>query len=144
MKYPLQMKRLLPWSFMATATSGFALHIAGHAHNFNGLHSWAMVHILTSLLWLITVIYHIIRHIRWYKVIASKGIGKKSLTTITLTALFLTTASIGIWMIACVDGENSPEGLWHYRSGIVLTILTTIHGITRKVKGRFVASDKHN
>lgn len=135
MKRPLTIERLMPLAFVASAVSGFGLHIAGHGTSHEVWHNWAVVHILSSLLWLISVAYHTKRHGRWYKAIASKGIGKKSRMTLALSIVFLTVVVTGIVLIACVDGANSAIGLWHYWLGILLAVLSLIHIARRKLKG---------
>ena len=134
MKTSFMTERLLPLAFVASAISGIGLHIAGHGTSHEVWHNWAVVHILSSLLWLISGTYHIKRHGRWYKATASKGIGKKSRTTLALSFVFLIVAVTGIVLIAFVDGTNSFIGLWHYRLGILLIVLSLVHCIKRKRK----------
>lgn len=135
MKTSFTIERLLPLSFVASAVSGIGLHIAGHGTSHDVWHNWAVAHVLSSLLWLVSGAYHIKRHGRWYKAIASNGIGKKSRMTLALSAVFLAVAVTGIVLIACVDGANSAIGLWHYRLGLLLIALSLIHIIKRKQKG---------
>ena len=125
------MKHLLLLAFVASAVSGIGLHIAGHGTSHEVWHYWAVVHILSSLLWLITVALHIRQHGRWYKSIASKGIGKKSPMTLALSAAFLIVTVTGIVLVACVDGANSAIGLWHYKIGLLLIVFSLIHVFKR-------------
>lgn len=134
MKTSFTIERLLPLAFVASAVSGIGLHIAGHETSHEVWHNWAVAHVLSSLLWLISGVYHIKRHGRWYKAIASKGIGKKSRMTLALSVVFLIVAATGIVLIACVDGANSAIGLWHYWIGLLLIVFSLIHSIRRKRK----------
>lgn len=134
MKTSFTIERLLPLSFVASAISGIGLHIAGHGTSHEVWHNWAVAHVLLSLLWLISVVCHIKRHRHWYKSIVSKGIGKKSPITLVLSATFLIVTVTGIVLIACVDGANSTVGIWHYRLGVLLIILSLIHCCIRKRK----------
>lgn len=118
--------------FVAAAVTGIGLHIAGHRAGHEVWHNWAVVHVLSSLGWLISGAIHIKRHRAWYRVIASKGIGHKSRTTILLSVLFLFVAVTGLILIVCVDGANSAIGRWHYVSGLVLVLLSLIHILCRK------------
>lgn len=129
-----RMKHLLPLAFVVSAFSGIGLHIAGHETSHEIWHNWAIAHILSSLLWLIFVVFHVKRHWRWYKSISSKGIGKKSRITLALSFVFLVVTATGIVLIACVDGANSTIGLWHYKLGLLLLALSFIHCINRKRK----------
>ena len=128
-------KWMLPLAFVVSAVSGIGLHIAGHGSNHEVWHNWAVVHVLSSLLWLISVACHIKRHGRWYKTIATKGIGKKSRITLFLSVVFLIVAVTGVVMIVCVDGANSTIGLWHYKLGLLLIVLSLIHVVRRKRRG---------
>lgn len=134
MKAPFTIKLLLPLSFVASAVSGIGLHIAGHGGSHEVWHNWAVAHILLSLIWLYSISSHIKRHRHWYKSIVSKGIGKKSRMTLLLSAVFLIVTVTGITLMACVDGPNSAVGLWHYRLGLLLIILSFIHCYIRKRK----------
>lgn len=127
-------ERLLPLGFMASAVTGIGLHIAGHGTNHAVWENWAASHILSSLLWLASGVFHTKRHWRWYKAIASKGIGTKSRTTLSLSVTFLMATATGIVLIACVDGANSAIGLWHYWLGLLLTAFSLIHCIKQRRK----------
>lgn len=135
MKRTFSIERLLPLTFVASAVSGIGLHIAGHGTGHEVWHNWALAHVLSSLLWLISVAVHIWRHRRWYKAVASKGIGRKSRMTMALSVVFLIVAVTGIVLIACVDGVNSAIGLWHYRIGLLLIVFSLIHIAKRMRKG---------
>jgi len=134
MKTSFTIDRLLPLSFVASAVSGIGLHIAGHGTSHEVWHNWAVAHVLSSLLWLISGAYHIKRHGRWYKAIASKGIGKKSRMTLALSVVFLIVAVTGIVLITCVDGANTAIGLCHYWLGILLIVFSLIHIFKRMRK----------
>lgn len=135
MKTSFATGRLLPLAFVASAVSGVGLHIAGHGADHEVWHNWAVAHVLSSFLWLISVAYHTKRHGRWYKAIASNGIGRKSRMTLALSVVFLIVVVTGIVLLACVDGANSAIGLWHYKIGLLLITLSLIHIAKRKPKG---------
>lgn len=135
MKTSFVVERLLPLAFVASAVTGIGLHIAGHGTNHEVWHGWAVAHVLSSLLWLTSGAFHIKRHGRWYKAVASNGIGRKSRITLALSVVFMVVAVTGIVLLACVDGANSAIGLWHYWFGIVLMALSFIHIAKRKPKG---------
>lgn len=42
MKRPLTIERLMPLAFVASAVSGFGLHIAGHGTSHEVWHNWAV------------------------------------------------------------------------------------------------------
>lgn len=119
-------------TFVVAAVTGIGLHIAGHRASHEVWHNWAVVHVLSSLGWLISGAIHIKRHRAWYHAIASKGIGNKSRTTILLSVLFLFVTVTGLILIIGVDGADSAIGRWHYNSGLVLILLSLIHILSRK------------
>lgn len=129
-----RMKHLLLLTFVASAVSGIGLHIAGHETCHEMWHNWAIAHVLSSLLWLVSGLFHIKRNWHWYRSITSKGIGRKSRTTLALSAAFLVVTVTGIILIACVDGANSAIGLWHYKFGLLLIVFSLVHCIKRKRK----------
>lgn len=132
MKTSSTIERLLPLAFVASAVTGIGLHIAGHGTGYEVWHNWAVVHVLSSLLWLKSGTLHIKRHWRWYKAIASNGIGRKSRIALVLSVVFLIVSVSGIVLLTCVDGANSDVGQWHYRLGILLIAFSSIHIAKRK------------
>ena len=131
-KTSFYMKLLLPLAFVMSAVTGIGLHIAGHGTNHEAWHIWNAAHVAASLLWLASVSFHVKRHRYWYKSLARKGIGRKSKTTLFLSATFLTVTVTGIMLLAYVSGANSGIGLWHYRLGILLTVLSLVHAARRR------------
>lgn len=116
--------------FVFSAFSGIGLHIAGHGHNHELWHHWAVGHVLTVFLFFLAVIFHITIHGGWYKGAARNGIGKKSKITAALSVIFLLVSVTGFILLG-VNGENSGIGLWHYRIGIAATILSVGHILKR-------------
>ena len=126
--------RLLPLAFVTSAITGIGLHVAGHGTDHGVWHTWAVAHVVSSLIWLILGIQHIKRHGAWYKTAISKGIRKRNLVTLTLSIVFIAVTTTGIVLITCVGGANSAIGMWHYGFGILLIILSIIHLIQRSKK----------
>lgn len=116
--------------FIMSAISGFGLHIAGHENNHEVWHNWAVVHVVGSVLFLITIIFHVTTHWGWYKGIIKKGIGRKSKVTAVLSVIFLLLSVTGILLLG-VNGANSSLGLWHYKIGIITTVIAVGHIIKR-------------
>ena len=131
-----KMKRIfiIDWwlllAFAITAYSGFELHIAGHFSTHEVWHNWAVCHTLASLTFIILGVLHIQSHWGWYKSLISKGIGKKSRITILLSLIYLIVSITGIVLLS-IKGANTDIGLWHYKIGIVLTIICVGHFIKR-------------
>lgn len=127
-------ERLLPPAFVLSAVTGIGLHVAGHGSDHEIWHIWAVAHVLSSLVWLVAVAFHIRRHCGCYKSVLSKGIGKRSRLPLVLSAFFLFVVITGIVLIAGVDGANSAIGLWHYQVGLLLICLSVAHIVVRKRK----------
>ncbi len=123
--------RLLALTFVVSAVSGTGLHVAGHGGSHELWHSWALAHVLSSLLWLVAVVFHIYSHMPWYRSIVTKGIGRKSRVTLALSAGFVLITATGIVLLVYVEGANSPVGLWHYVLGLLLIVLCLIHAAGR-------------
>lgn len=116
--------------FIVSAISGFGLHVAGHGNSHEIWHNWAVFHILGSVLFLITIIFHMATHWGWYKGIIKNGIGRKSRVTVVLSFVFLLLSVTGIVLLG-VNRVNSPLGLWHYKIGFIMTIMAIEHIIKR-------------
>ncbi len=116
--------------FIVSAISGFGLHVAGHGSSHEIWHNWAVFHVLGSILFLIAAILHVATHLEWYKGIIKKGIGRKSKVTAVLSIVFLLLSVTGLALWG-INGANSPLGLWHYKIGVITTVITFGHVIKR-------------
>ena len=116
--------------FIVSAISGIGLHIAGHGNSHEVWHNWAVVHVVSSVLFLVAIIFHVTTHWGWYKGIIKNGIGRKSKVTAVLSIIFLLLSVTGIVLLG-VSGANSPLGLWHYKIGIIMIIIAIGHIIKR-------------
>ena len=116
--------------FIVSAISGIGLHIAGHGNSHEVWHNWAVCHALGSVLFLVAIIFHVRTHGGWYKGIIKNGIGRKSKVTAVFSIVFLLLSVTGIVLLG-VNGANSPLGLWHYKIGIVMTVIAVGHIIKR-------------
>lgn len=112
--------------FILSAFSGIKLYITGHRSNHELWHNWAVFHVLTSFLFFITVIFHIRTHWGWYKRFIKNGIHRKSKMTVVFSIVFLLASVTGIVLLG-ENWANSDKGLWHYRIGIILAILSVVH-----------------
>lgn len=110
--------------------SGFGLHIAAHGATHAVWHAWAVFHVLSSLLFLAAMIFHVQTHWGWYKGLISRGIGGKSKVTLALSVVFAFVVVTGFILLG-VEGAGSAVGLWHHRAGIVASVLSAGH-IRRK------------
>lgn len=116
--------------FIVSAISGFGLHVAGHGSSHEIWHNWAVFHILGSILFLIAVILHVATHLKWYKGIIKKGIGRKSKVTAILSVIFLLLSVTGLALLG-INGANSLLGLLHYKIGVITIVIALGHVIKR-------------
>lgn len=121
---------LIP-SFVLTVVSGIGLHIAGHGAEHEVWHNWAVAHVVASLFFTVAAVWHIATHRGWYKSFVRSGIGNKSRITIVLTILFSAVVGTGIALLGWIDGANSETGLWHYATGLALTVVAIGHIVKR-------------
>ena len=112
--------------FAIVAISGFGMHISGHRSIHEVWHNWAVVHTLSSVVFIIVGVLHIQTHWTWYKSLFRKGLGNKSRVTVILSVIYLIATITGLILLA-VHGANSEIGWWHYRIGILLTIIGLGH-----------------
>lgn len=134
--------------FVLSAFSGIQLHVARHGASHEVWHHWAVFHIISSILFLIAVILHVQTHWGWYKSLIKSGLGKKSKAAVAVTLFFVVLATTGLVLFG-VEGANSKVGLWHYRIGLVASVLFLEHIIRRlpmlrkTVQGRKAARRLH-
>ncbi len=121
---------LIPFSVLS-AFSGVMLHVAGHGEVHEVWHNWAVLHVITSMLFLVATIYHVVMHWPWYKGIIKRGMGRKSKVTLTLSFIFAAVSITGAVLILAVEGANSSIGLWHYRISLGIIALSLAHIATR-------------
>lgn len=116
--------------FVLSAYTGIELHIARHGSNPEIWHNGAVFHVVMSLLFFIMGIFHITTHWGWYKRLINNGIGKKSKITLTLSVVFVFVVVTGLNLL-CIDGANSNVGLWHYKAGILIGVISIGHILKR-------------
>lgn len=118
-------KMVLPLSLIGALASGIGLHIAGHREVFHVWHNWAVGHVVVSILAVLSVIFHIVRHRDMLNFSTTKK-REKGLSMATLL-LFLTVTITGIVLLCFINGANSHVGLWHYGLGIGMMLLCLVH-----------------
>lgn len=120
---------LIPF-FILSAYTGIELHIAGYGTNHDIWHNWAIFHVVMSLLFFIMGIVHVTTHWGWYKGLIKNGIGKKSKITLALSVVLVFVVVTAI-ILLYIDGANSNIGLWHYKTGILLGVISIAHILKR-------------
>lgn len=117
-------------TFVPSICSGIGLHIAGHGTDHEVRHNWAVLHVFSSLLFLVAAIFHIKTHWSWYRSSVRSGMGHKSPVTAVLSVVFVFVVVTGVVLLG-IEGAGSSVGVWHYRTGIVVSILSVGHLLKR-------------
>ena len=115
---------------MLAAFTCLVLHAAGIGCKHKLLHKWAVYHIIASSLFVVASLVHVQTHWGWYKGWVKLGLGKKSRVTVIVSILFVILLVTGLILLG-VDGANPSIGLWHYKIGIVSSLLFLGHIIKR-------------
>ena len=116
--------------FLLTAITGFGMHMAGHGTSHVKWEIWAWMHSLTGISFVGFAVWHVKMHTSWYKALFKGKPGKKRHVTVALTVIAFMAAMTGIVMFA-IAGANSGIGMWHYRIGILLSVLAIGHILKR-------------
>lgn len=117
-------------TFVASLSSGVGLHVAGHGTDPGVWHDWAVAHVVASLPFLVAAFFHVKTHRGWYEGVVRSGLGRKSRVTAALSLVFVSVVVTGVVLLG-VEGAGSPVGLWHYRAGIVASVLSAGHLLKR-------------
>ena len=117
-------------TFVPSICSGIGLHIAGHGTDHEVWHNWAVLHVFSSLLFLVAAIFHIKTHWSLYRRSVRSGMGHKSPVTAVLSVVFVFVVVTGVVLLG-IEGAGSSVGVWHYRTGIVVSILSVGHLLKR-------------
>ena len=118
-------------SFILIAVSGFGMHISGHGSDHALWHCWAVFHVVSAIIFVTCVAFHVKGHWSWYESLFSTGIGNKRRVTIILTVLMLAVTLSGIMVMLLSDHKKNHYGLWHYAIGIIFTVTALGHFIKR-------------
>lgn len=123
---------LLP-IFTLVIYTGIKLHTVGHLYesDHDAWSVWAHSHIIVSACSVFGFWLHINTHGGWYKSLLNKGIGSKSKTTLILSFLYLILLISGVQLALFIDESDSAVGLWHYKLGLLISVLLFVHFITR-------------
>lgn len=122
---------LLVPAFVLTVATGVGLHWAGHGDSHAVWHAWAVAHTLVGFVFTAAGAVHIGMHWVWYRsLVRSRRLGRKSRVTAMVSVAFVVLTLTGI-VLLWTEGANTPLGLWHYKVGLLSTMLFTGHILRR-------------
>lgn len=98
--------------------------------------NWSDIHIFSSVSVAVIMIFHIIQHWKWYKIVVKKRLFSKNQQVLMLTLIFLIVAIIGLipWMIDINHGDQNLRKAIievHDKIAIVLFIYLILHVVKR-------------
>lgn len=93
---------------------------------------WAVFHTITSLLFLTFAALHVRSHWGWYRALKTAGCkGRRRKVVLLLSVVFATVAGSGLLLLFFIDGDGSSVGLFHYKVGLALALLGSLHVLRR-------------
>ena len=116
--------------FVLSLVTGVMIHIAGHGFSHEVWHNLSVAHVIINAMFLVTYITHIVRHLKWYKLLFKKN-KKLSKITILLSIFSLATVLTGIFLLLFADGQGTHLGLVHYMIGIAFGVFCIWHVFMR-------------
>ena len=126
--------KVLNWTslvlFVLSLVTGVMIHIADHFFSHDVWHTLSVIHVLINAMFLVTYITHIVRHLKWYKLLFKKN---KKLSKITklLSIFSLATVLTGIALLLFAEGQGTHLGLAHYLIGIAFGVFCIWHVFMR-------------
>ncbi|HUW04974.1 MAG TPA: DUF4405 domain-containing protein [Williamwhitmania sp.] len=115
-------------------------HIGNHGRDNYSLgldySSWSDIHKISIVILFVLAIFHISKHLKWYKTIIGKGLLNKNKQVISLTIIFVMAAITGFvpWIIDLVNGSELFRKRFiefHDKIAIVLSIFFILHVVKR-------------
>ena len=82
-------------------------------------------------MFLVAIIFHVSTHLGWYRGIIENGIGRKSRVAVVLSIVFLLLSVTGGSLLVINESDYSL-GLWHYKIGVITSVITVGHVIKRQ------------
>lgn len=144
---------LLIFGFL-TVFSGLLIQIQYHLGNHGtndyaiGINysGWSDIHKISIVSLSILMIFHIIRHWKWFKTVIKKRLISKNKQAITLTLLFVLVAITGFfpWFIYLTKGDEMIRITFieiHDKLAIILSIYFVLH-VIKRLKWFFTAFEK--
>lgn len=121
---------ILNWTslvlFLLSLVTGILNHYVGHGSSHGVCRSLSVVHIIINAMFLVTYITHIVRHLKWYKLVFKKN-KKLSKVTLLLSIFSLVTVLTGIGLLLFGKGQGTHLGLIHYIVGLIFGFFCIWH-----------------
>lgn len=102
--------------------------------NYSG---WSAIHKISVVCFVMLMIYHIYKHLKWYRGIISRNLWGKNVQLMILSGIFLFTSLTGIipWMIDLLGNTNVYRFVFveiHDKLALLLVVFLILHVIKRR------------
>jgi hypothetical protein len=99
---------------------------------------WSDIHIIFIIVVSVFMIFHIIRHWKWYEIIIKKSLYSKNKQVILLSIVFILTAITGYipWLISMTGGEDTIRKMFieiHDKLALLLFVFLVLH-VSKRLK----------
>jgi hypothetical protein len=99
---------------------------------------WSEIHKMVIIIVSIFMIFHMIRHWKWYKIIIKKSLFAKNKQVILLSIIFIITALTGYipWLVNITGGEDTTRKMFieiHDKLALLLFVFLVLH-ISKRMK----------
>jgi hypothetical protein len=100
--------------------------------------AWSEIHKIVIIIVSIFMIFHMIRHWKWYKIVIKKSLFSKNKLVILLSIVFIITAISGYipWLISLTGGEEESRKMFiefHDKIALFLFVLLVLH-VSKRLK----------
>ena len=139
----------LLFSASVMAFSGLLIQFNYHMGNHEGIvisstvfginyFGWSGIHKISIIFFSIFMIFHIIIHWKWYKIIVKKNLFAKNRQVITLSIVFILVAITGYipWFIKLIGGDTMIHKIFieiHDKLALILLVYLILH-IRKRLK----------
>ncbi|WP_417015478.1 hypothetical protein [Alistipes sp.] len=127
----LWIDRALVPVFVGVIWTGFELHVAGHVGNPLLRDHWSVLHTVVSLSFLLLAGIHVHGHWNWYRVPRSVGCGGRRRRVMVLTEVAVLAVATGFLTLFRNAEAGSHLGVFHYLTGLMLTVSALLHILER-------------
>ena len=102
--------------------------------NYSG---WSAIHKILAICFVMLMIYHIYKHLKWYRGIISRNLMGKNVQVVILSAIFLFTSLTGIvpWLIDLLGSTSIYRFVFveiHDKLALLLVVFLALHVVKRR------------
>lgn len=121
-------------TFIFTAATGLLCYFIKDSDGDADHHRWVMfqlLHIITSIIFVVFTVRHILPLRKWYVKWGSGQIKRKSFVTLMASLSCFVLLVTGLDLLIFIDGGDSTSGVIHFYTGLVFIVFCAWHCIKR-------------